>query len=129
MADVVDLLAPRAKGVVALTKVMVRDLTVQADIGVNMDEIGRRQPLIIDVELTIALPEADRLTATIDYRDVVALARGLAETRIELIETFARLLGTACFKYIVVCEAAVTVRKPQALTDAMAMTRVLLHRS
>ncbi len=133
MAELIDFARPpealAQAPVVTLATVMVRDLTVQADIGCNMDEVGRRQPLILEVKLTVEPPAEDRLGATIDYRDVVRLAEGLAAERIELIETFARRLAAACLEHGAVVEADVTIAKPRALPNALAMTRAVLRRS
>ena len=111
-----------------LTTVSVRGLEVQADIGVNMEEIGRRQPLIIAATLTIRPVRADRLDATIDYREVVGHAEALAAERTELIEQFARRLAEACLRHPAVLEADIQIQKPAALPQGMAGTRVVLKR-
>jgi dihydroneopterin aldolase len=42
------------------TRVFVRALRVEAEIGMNAHEQGRRQTLIVDVELALALDPSDR---------------------------------------------------------------------
>ena len=46
---------------VAMTKVFVSGLQVQAQIGVYRHEIGRVQPLVVDVELDVPTAGAERL--------------------------------------------------------------------
>jgi dihydroneopterin aldolase len=119
--------APKAR-VRERTSILVRGLEVQADIGVNADEIGRRQPLIIHGELELRGTGSDRLDATFDYCQLVDEAKALANQRIALIETFARRLAHACMDHPAVVRAEITVEKPEALADGLAGTRVLLER-
>jgi len=109
--------APRsAPGIVGL-KVFVRALRVEAEIGVNADEYGRRQPLIIDVELDIAPPErCEHIAETVNYETVVQQARALAGAgHVKLIETFAQRLAEAMMAEPQVACARVRIEKPQAL--------------
>ena len=71
------------------TKIIVRDLTLLADIGVNAEEVGRRQPLVISVELTIAAYRVRALSESVDYREIVAAAEQISLAHVPLIETFA----------------------------------------
>src|SRR3546814_21054220 len=74
------------------TTVRVRELPLLADVGINPDEVGRRQPLVISVKLTL-FGGGDRIDETIDYRRIASAAATLATTHIPLIDTFARSLG------------------------------------
>ena len=112
----------------SVTRVAVRDLHVMADIGINPDEIGRRQPLIVSVAMLVEPVEDDAIHATVDYRRVAATAAELGEQRIALIETFARRLATRCLLLGAVREVAVQVDKPQALAVGMASVTVALMR-
>jgi dihydroneopterin aldolase len=51
------------------TIVKVRELPLLADIGINPDEIGRRQPLVITVEAMLDSVDIDQISQTVDYRD------------------------------------------------------------
>jgi dihydroneopterin aldolase len=106
----------------ATTKVFVRGLKVQAEIGVHRHEIGRVQPLVIDVELDVRGAGAHRLSETLNYETVVAAARDVAAGgHIELVETFAERLAHACLADPRVTRARVRVEKPLALApDAIA---------
>jgi dihydroneopterin aldolase len=70
-----------------------RDLPLLADIGINPDEIGRRQPLVIPVDLQIGEARINEIQQTVDYRQIVRVADDLSQIRFPLIETFAQELG------------------------------------
>ena len=106
----------------AMTKVFVTGLKVQAEIGVYRHEIGRVQPLVIDVELDVPTAGAERLSETLNYETILEAARTIAAGgHIELVETFAERLGAACLADPRVTRARVRVEKPLALApDAVA---------
>jgi dihydroneopterin aldolase len=111
-----------------ITKVRVKDLPLLADIGINPDEIGRRQPLVITVQLTLDVGAVDGIGDTVDYRRIVRAAEALSEVHIPLIETFAHLLGGECLEWPGVMEACVNVDKPFALTRGLAGVEVRVRR-
>lgn len=111
---------------IRLSSVSVRDIVVQADIGVHAHEIGHPQPLVVSVILEIDAPHADRIEATIDYNGIVALAEALGAQRIGLIETFAHRLATQCLEFAGVRSADVAVEKPRALGNGVASTRLVM---
>ena len=98
-------------------KVFVRALRVDAEIGVNADEYGRSQPLMIDVELDLTPPErCEHIAETVNYEMVVEQARLLAGAgHVKLIETFAQRLAEAMLASPQVERARVRIEKPQAL--------------
>lgn len=98
------------------SKVFVTGLKVQAQIGVYRHEIGRVQPLIVDVELDVPAPAADRLAETVNYETILASAKALAaEGHIDLVETFAHRLAERCLADPRVSRARVRIEKPLAL--------------
>jgi dihydroneopterin aldolase len=105
-----------------MTKVFVTGLKVQAEIGVYRHEIGRVQPLVLDVELDVPTAGAERLSETLNYETILEAARAIAGGgHIELVETFAERLGQACLADPRVTKARVRVEKPLALApDAVA---------
>jgi len=112
-------------------KVFVRGLNVEAEIGVYAHEHGRRQPLLIDVELDIDAASCEHIADTVNYESVVAKARALAaEGHWKLIETFAERLARACLDDPRVIRARVRVEKPQALAPdaAAAGVEIVLSR-
>lgn len=111
---------------VGLTQVAVRDLPLMADIGINAEEVGRRQPLLVSVTVTIDPVAADAIAATIDYRWIAQAAAALAEQRIGLIEIFARRLALQCLTVGMVRRVDVTIDKPRALPAGTASVSVVL---
>jgi len=105
-----------------MTRVFVTGLKVQAEIGVYRHEIGRVQPLVIDVELDVPTAGAGRLSDTLNYETILQAAREIAGGgHIELVETFAERLAQACLADPRVTQARVRVEKPLALApDAVA---------
>jgi dihydroneopterin aldolase len=101
---------------VIVTKVFVRGLRVEAEIGVHDHEKGRAQPLIVDVELDIAAGGWRALGDTVDYEKIAEAARAIAARgHIGLVESFAQRLAQACFEQPRVLRARVRVEKPLAL--------------
>ena len=112
------------------TVVSVSDLPLSARIGINPDEIGREQPLVVSVDLTLADgAQGATLGDSVDYRRIVAEAEAIAGGHIGMIELFARTLATRCLALGPVREAVVTVAKPQALLYGLASVRVTVRDS
>jgi dihydroneopterin aldolase len=108
----------------ATTLVRVRDVPLSAVIGINPDELGRRQPLIVSVELTLAAERVDTLDQSVDYRRIAAEAEQLAENHVTLIEIFARRLAERCLALGPVLDVEVSICKPQALVRGTASVSV-----
>jgi 7,8-dihydroneopterin aldolase/epimerase/oxygenase len=98
------------------SRVFVTGLKVQAEIGVHKHEIGRVQPLIVDVELDVPTVASDRLAETLNYESILAAAQAIAaEGHLHLVETFAHRLAARCLADPRVTQARVRVTKPLAL--------------
>ena len=116
--------SPSASRIV-ITKVFVRGLKVEANIGVYRHEKGRRQPLVIDVELDVAVSDWSRLSETVNYEVIAEKARRVAdEGHRGLVETFAHHLAEACFEEPKVTRARIRVEKPTALAPEAAAAGV-----
>jgi len=101
---------------VALATVFVRALRLEAEIGLYDHEMGRTQPLVIDVELTVAVRDWSNITHTINYERIVRHAQAIvAEGHIGLVESFAERLAHALIDEPRVTRARVRVEKPMAL--------------
>ena len=109
-------------------EVAVRDLAVSADIGINAEEVGRRQTLVVDVTLLVEPPVADEIGATMDYREIVRAVEALGARRTALIETFATVLAETLLHDPRVREITVTVAKPAALRNGIASVTATLRR-
>jgi len=108
--------SPSPEGRVVMTKVFVTGLTVQAEIGVYKHEIGRVQPLVVDVELDVPTAGAERLAETLNYETILEAAQAVAaQGHIALVETYAERLARACLGDPRVSRARVRVEKPLAL--------------
>lgn len=98
------------------TTVLVRGLRLEAQIGVNADESGRLQPLIVDVEALVEGEPWRGISHTLDYDRVVAHARALTGAgHISLVETLAARLARAILAEPHVVRVMVRVLKPEAL--------------
>ena len=98
------------------SKVFVTGVKVQAEIGVYRHEIGRVQPLIVDVELDVPTGGSDRLAETLNYETILQAAQQLAaEGHIDLVETFAHRLADRCLADPRVTRARIRIEKPLAL--------------
>jgi dihydroneopterin aldolase len=119
--------APQATGVVRVeaAKVFVRELRIEAEIGIYAHEHGRRQPLVIDVDLDVAVTTGDQIADTVNYEAVAAKAQSIAaEGHMKLIETFAERLARALLEDSRVARARVRVEKPEALAPRAAAAGV-----
>lgn len=100
----------------AVSKVFVTGVQVQAEIGVYRHEIGRVQPLIVDVELDVPTNASDRLAETVNYETILKAAQDLAgQGHIGMVETFAHRLAEKCLEDARVTRARVRIEKPLAL--------------
>lgn len=101
---------------VEASRVFVTGLEVQAEIGVYRHEIGRLQPLVVEVELDVPTAGAERLSETLNYESILAAAQAVAASgHIQLVEAFAERLARACLADARVTRARVRVVKPLAL--------------
>ncbi len=101
-------------------KVFVRRLTVAAEIGVYAHEKGRAQPLVIDVEVELGDLAIERLGDTVNYEDIVAHARAVGSSHVNLVEEYAERLARACLGDPRILSVKVRVEKPEALAGAEA---------
>ncbi len=81
--------------------------------GVNDDERRDGQAFLVDATLDIAEPREDDIDATIDYRLVRDIARGINDAEsYRLLETLAAAIADALNAELRVKRVRVTVRKP-----------------
>lgn len=113
-------------GATATTIVRVKELPLLADIGINPDEIGRRQPLVISIAVRLGSQSIEHIGETVDYRLLVREAEDLATTHIPLIEIFARQLAERCLALPNAIGAKVTIDKPFAIVRGLASVDIAL---
>jgi 7,8-dihydroneopterin aldolase/epimerase/oxygenase len=113
----------------ASAKTFVRDIRVEAEIGVYDFEYGRTQPLVVEVELDVTASGFEEIGDIINYEHIVNWTREVAASgHIELVETFAHRVATACMRDTRVLAARVRVEKPEALAPAVAGVEITLRR-
>ncbi|MGH7024282.1 MAG: dihydroneopterin aldolase [Caulobacteraceae bacterium] len=112
----------RSASHVAVTRVFVRGLEVQAEIGVYPHEQGVRQPLIVDIELEVDATGWRHLEDTVNYETLARHALAIADSgHIGLVESFAQRVAEACLAEPRTLSVRVRVEKPMALApDAAA---------
>lgn len=113
----------------ALTTVRVRDLPLLADIGINPDEIGRRQPLVISMNVRLVSSGVHTIDQTVDYRRLVREAEELAEVHIPLIETFGQWLAQRCLVLPNVDHVLISIDKPFAITRGLAGVEISMGKT
>jgi dihydroneopterin aldolase len=115
-----DPFVPIASASQGLVHVFVRDLTVEAVIGVHRHEKAKPQPLLINVDLTVREGEApleDKLAHVVDYEVIVDGVRALiAEGHVKLVETLAERIARFCLGDRRVIAVRVRIEKLAAIT-------------
>lgn len=105
----------------ALRHVFIRNLLLEAQIGVHGHEHGRRQPVRINIDLAVddGARFEDRLDQVVDYAVVADRVRAIvADGHIKLAETLAERIAAACLRDDRVKRARVRVEKLHALDGA-----------
>lgn len=105
--------------------VFVRDLELQAPIGVWRHEHGRRQPIRINLDLGVsqdaAAPE-DELHAVVNYQRLVDRVKEIVDAEhVKLVETLAERIAEACFEDARVVSARIRVEKLTAIPEAVSV--------
>jgi dihydroneopterin aldolase len=110
-----------ADAALAIRHVFIRNLELPAQIGVFHHEVGKMQPVRINVDMAVEdlIDLGDDLTKVVDYGVIEARIRAiLAEGHVNLVETLAERIASACFEDKRVRTARVRVEKLHALSAA-----------
>lgn len=113
----------------ATRRMFVRDLVLQARIGVYTHEHGRTQRVRVNLDLAVeddgathlsrAAVGADDLGRVVDYDTVINAVRGIVDSgHVQLVETLAERLAEACLRDARVRVARVMVEKLDVFADA-----------
>ncbi|MDJ0893718.1 MAG: dihydroneopterin aldolase [Alphaproteobacteria bacterium] len=105
---------------VGIRRVLVRDMLLEARIGVHKHERDAPQQVRVNLELSVREggPIRDRLADVVDYEKIVHGARRVAESRhINLVETLAEELAEICFDDARVLAVRVRVEKLGVFED------------
>ncbi|MDA0368046.1 MAG: dihydroneopterin aldolase [Proteobacteria bacterium] len=102
--------------------VFVRDLVLQAEIGVHRHEKRRQQPIRVNIDLTVkedARPLDDRLENVVDYETLIeGVRRLIGAGHINLVETLAEQIAGLALSDSRVITTRVRVEKLQVVKDA-----------
>ena len=113
---------PSAMAMAGMRRVFVRDLLLEAAIGVWRHEHGRRQRIRINLDLGVAEPpqgHPDELTAVVCYQEAIDRVKAIvAEEHVKLVETLAERIATACLADGRVTSVRVRVEKLDAVPEA-----------
>jgi dihydroneopterin aldolase len=105
--------------------VFVRDLELEANIGVHRREKGRLQPVRINVDLTVEETEGevgDQLANVVDYGAVVdGIKAILAGGHLNLVETLAERVAEHCLADRRVKVARVRIEKLEVIPEAQSV--------
>lgn len=105
----------------AIRHVFVRDLELDARIGVHGHEKGRKQPIRINLDLTVSeqSDHVDQLGAVVCYEDAVRKIKAIIDAgHVNLVETLAERIAEACLEDRRVQVARVRVEKLAAIAEA-----------
>lgn len=102
--------------------VFVRDLEINAHIGVHRHEKNAAQPLRINIDLTVQEgvgPVGDRLSNVVDYGKIVDGIRAIiAEGHVNLVETLAERIAAFALEDMRVLVARVRIEKLKVIPEA-----------
>jgi 7,8-dihydroneopterin aldolase/epimerase/oxygenase len=103
-----------------LRRMFVRDLVLEAHIGVRAHEKGRRQRIRLNLDLGVLDTEStDKLDSVVCYDDLIAAVRVVVgEEHVHLIETLAERIAEACFRDRRVMTARIRIEKLDLYADA-----------
>ena len=105
--------------------VFVEGLTLEASIGINPAERRHRQPVVIDVGLTVDVTpplDSENIADTVSYDEVVDAARRIvAAGHIDLVETLAERIAAAALENNKVARVRVRVAKPAIIPETKAV--------
>jgi len=106
----------------AIRHVFVRDLVLDAHIGVHRHEEGWPQPIRVNIDLTVSENAAligDRLENVVDYEHVVNGIRAIvAEGHLRLVETLAERIAAFALEDGRVRAVRVRIEKLDIIPDA-----------
>jgi dihydroneopterin aldolase len=105
--------------------VFVRDLRLDAHIGVHKHEKNSAQPVRINIDLTVAEEagyRGDRLKHVVDYEKVVDKVKAIvAGGHLNLVETLAERIAQACLEDRRILAIRVRVEKLAAIAEAVSV--------
>lgn len=119
-----DEVVPAATLTKALTtKIFIKGLIVQAECGVYAHEMGKKRPLIVDIEVHVGgavRSTSDDLSQTVDYDTLAQHIHDVAaDAHLHLIETFAEQVCTKVLSDSRIDRVKLRIEKPGSVPDAV----------
>ncbi|GAC1348261.1 MAG: dihydroneopterin aldolase [Acetobacteraceae bacterium] len=114
---------PIANAAAGIRHVFLRDMVLQASIGIHPHEREGLQRIRINVDLGVAeaASAADRLDTVVDYEKVARTVRAIASgPHVNLVETLAERIADACLADGRIRVARVRVEKLDVFADTLA---------
>ena len=115
-----------------MDKIIIRDLLLRTVIGVNPEERGIKQDVVLSLELSCDLSKAgasDRLEDTVDYKRLKWTVIDFVESSsFQLLESLAERVAGLCLEPALIEEVKVTLDKPGALRFARSVAVELTRR-
>lgn len=112
----------QANAASAMRHVFIRDLLLDAHIGVHKHEKGRRQRVRINIDLTVlenGPDSGDDLANVVCYEDIVGKVKSLvAAGHINLAETMAERIAGRCLEDARIVVARIRVEKLTVIAEA-----------
>lgn len=112
------------------TKIFVRDLTVNALLGIFPQEIGHRQRVNVFVEATLSdhrIP-ADTIESTVSYAPIVEEIHRMSNIQFSLAEKFAEHLADFCFQEARIQKVKIIIEKPDIFPECTVGVEIIRSR-
>jgi 7,8-dihydroneopterin aldolase/epimerase/oxygenase len=108
-----------------LRRMFIRDLMVEAEIGIYAFEHGQRQRVRVNIDLAVEDTPVtdDRIAEVVSYEPLVLAVRRIVAQggHVQLVETLAERIASHCFDDRRVRQARVRVEKLDIFADAEAV--------
>lgn len=102
-----------------LDTLYINDLKIDCIIGVFEDERTKKQPIIINIALSVDTKKAgnsDNLKDTVDYQSLyLEIADVVGKSQYKLLEALAQRIADICLKNKLVKQVVVSLEKPNAV--------------
>ena len=111
-----------ASGKARLRHVFVKDLEIEALLGIYPEEKAKPQRIIVNIDLSVKEgddPTSDDIKNVVSYEIVVKkVERIVADGHVNLVETLAEHIASACLTDKRVMAARVRIEKPDVIKNA-----------
>jgi 7,8-dihydroneopterin aldolase/epimerase/oxygenase len=111
-----------ASGAARMRHVFVKDLELEALLGIYPEEKTKPQRIIVNIDLSVNEgedPVSDDIKNVVSYEIVVKkVERIVAKGHVNLVETLAELIAAACLTDKRVMAARVRIEKPDVIKNA-----------